>query len=89
MMKTSLMKDLTDGQLTVQLPLLWCRCVEDITTAQFHSIESELLFCTGQKQSPEMFCKKDILKNSTKFTRTQLCRSLFFNKVAGLMPATF
>ena len=33
---------------------------------------------------PEVFCKKDVLRNFTKFTRKPLCRSLFFNKVAGL-----
>ena len=31
---------------------------------------------------------KDVLKNFAKFTRKHLCRSLFFNKVAGLRPAT-
>ena len=35
-----------------------------------------------------MFCKKGILKNSTKFTWKYLCQSLFFNKIAGLRPAT-
>ena len=32
--------------------------------------------------------KKGALKNFVKFTETHLCRSLFFNKVAGLRPAT-
>ena len=36
--------------------------------------------------SPEMFCKKDVLRNFTKFTGKHLCQSLFFKKVAG--PAT-
>ena len=31
-----------------------------------------------------MFYKLVVLKNFTKFTRKDLCRSLFFNKVAGL-----
>ena len=31
-----------------------------------------------------MFCKKGVLRN---FTGKHLCRSLFFNKVAGLRPA--
>ena len=35
-----------------------------------------------------MFCKKDALRNFSKFTGKHLCRSLFFNKVAGLRPAT-
>ena len=32
---------------------------------------------------PEVFCKKDALRNFTKFTGKHLCQSLFFNKVAG------
>ena len=32
--------------------------------------------------------KKGILRNFTKFTGKYLCQSLFFNKVAGLSPAT-
>ena len=35
---------------------------------------------------PEVFCKKDVLKNFAKFTGKHLCQSLFFNKVAGLRP---
>ena len=41
-----------------------------------------------QKQPPEVFYKKCILKNFAKFTGKHLCQSLFFNKVAGLGPAT-
>ena len=36
-----------------------------------------------------MFCKKDVLRNFTKFTGNRLCQSLFFNKVAGLRPVSF
>ena len=36
----------------------------------------------------EVFCKKSVLKNLAKFTGKHLCRSFFFNKVAGLRPAT-
>ena len=36
----------------------------------------------------EVFCKKGVLRNLTKFTGKHLCQSLFFNKVAGLRPAT-
>ena len=35
-----------------------------------------------------MFCKKGVLRNFAKFTGKYLCQSLFFNKVAGLRPAT-
>ena len=34
-----------------------------------------------QKQPPEVFCKKVVLKNFAKFTGKRLCQSLFFNKV--------
>ena len=37
---------------------------------------------------PEVFCKKGIQRNFTKFTGKHLCQRLFFNKVAGLRPAT-
>ena len=34
-----------------------------------------------------MFYKKGVLKYFAKFTEKQLCQSLFFKNVAGLMPA--
>ena len=37
---------------------------------------------------PEVFCKKGVLGNFTKFTGKHLCQSLYFNKVAGQRPAT-
>ena len=37
---------------------------------------------------PEVFSKKDVLRNFTKFTGKHLCQSLFFKEVAGLRPAT-
>ena len=41
-----------------------------------------------QKQPPEYSMKKGGLGNFTKFTGKNLCQSLFFDKVAGLRPAT-
>ena len=41
----------------------------------------------GQKQPPEVFYKKGVLKNFAKFPGKHLCQSLFFNKAAGL-PGT-
>ena len=35
-----------------------------------------------------MFCKKGVFENFRKFIGKHLCQSLFFNKVAGLRPAT-
>ena len=37
---------------------------------------------------PELFCKKDVLRNFTKFTENYLCQRLLFRKAAGLRPAT-
>ena len=36
-----------------------------------------------------MFCKKDVLRNSTKFTGEHLCQNLFFNKVAETLAQVF
>ena len=41
-----------------------------------------------EKQPPDVFYEKGILKNSSKFAGKHLCQSLFFNKVARLSPAT-
>ena len=43
---------------------------------------------TKQKQSPGVLYKTSVLKNFAKFIGKHLCRSLFFNKVADLKPAT-
>ena len=40
-----------------------------------------------RSSSLEVFCKKGVLRNFTKFTGKRLCQSLIFNKVAGLRPA--
>ena len=40
-----------------------------------------------QKQPPGVFYKKGVLRNIAKFTGKHPFQSLFFNKVAGLMPA--
>ena len=47
-------------------------------------------FCvfSVQKQPPEMFYKKDVLRIFAKFIEKHLCQSLFFKKVAYLEPAT-
>ena len=41
---------------------------------------------TKRRSRREVFCKKGVLENFTKFTGKHLCWSLFFNKVAGLKP---
>ena len=62
---------------------LWHSCFP-VDFAKF-SRTSFLQKNSGQKQPPEVFCKK---RCSFKFRKIQLCQSLFFNKVAGLRPAT-
>ena len=42
----------------------------------------------NRSSRPEVFCKKGVLRNFAKFTGKYLCQGLFFNKVAGLRPAT-
>ena len=44
------------------------------------------LLCRSSHQRSSI--KKGVLRNFTKFTGKHLCQSLFFNKVAGLRPAT-
>ena len=38
---------------------------------------------------PEVFYKKDVLRNFAKFTGKHLCQRLFLNKVAGLASGVF
>ena len=44
----------------------------------------EMEFIYDQKEPPEVFYKKLVLKNFAKFTEKHLGWNLFFNKVAGL-----
>ena len=39
-------------------------------------------------QKQEVLREKDVLRNFVKFTEKHLCQSLFYNKCAGLRPAT-
>ena len=40
-----------------------------------------IFYTTHRSSLPEVFCKKGVLINFTKFTGKHLCQSLFFNKV--------
>ena len=42
-----------------------------------------------RRSRPEVFCKKGVLKNFSKFIGKHLCHSLFSNKVAGLRHKCF
>ena len=39
-----------------------------------------------RSSSPEVFCKKGVIRNFPKFTGKNLCQSLFFNRDVGLKP---
>ena len=43
---------------------------------------------TDRSSHPKVFCKKGVLRNFVKFTGKYRRQGLFFNKVAGLRPAT-
>ena len=51
----------------------------------FSSKDSDSFFRSSR---PDVFHKKGVLRNFAKSTRKHLCQSFFFNKVAGLRPAT-
>ena len=48
-----------------------------------------LSFVKFRSSRSEVFCKKGVLRNLTKFTGKHLCQSLLFNKVAGLRHRCF
>ena len=64
----------------------------EIEASKYFEAWIKTTYCTcfyiGFKSNcPEVFCKKDVLKISVKFTGKYLCRSLFCNKDARLRPA--
>ena len=61
--------------------VVWC-------PVKFIKHSNHEIFRKYRSSRPKVFCKKGCLRNFAKFTRKHLCQSLFFNKVAGLMPAT-
>ena len=48
----------------------------------------DFLWSKTRSGHSDVFCKKGVLRNFTKFTGKHLCKSFFFNKVAGLRPDT-
>ena len=57
----------------------------------FHYLVAETFYkYLKRNRSSHWRCsvKKGVLRNFAKFTGKHLCQSLFFNKVAGLRPAT-
>ena len=58
------------------------------TTYVIRKIKRKVVYSICRSSHPEVFCKNGALQNFTKFTGKRLCQSPFFNKVAGLRPAT-
>ena len=82
-----------------RMSFLWnnsdgCFCISTLKIDIFFLIKATLLMVARrelwnfEKQPPEVFYGKGVLRNFTKFTVKHLCQSLFFNKVAGLRPAS-
>ena len=67
------------------------RCSAKTPSWKFQKIYREIPVLESsfwRSSLPEVFCKKEVLENFAKFKGKHLCQSLFFNKVAGLRPAT-
>ena len=65
--------------------------IKFITVTQMKQLNERMFYIykiNEQKQPPEVFYKKGVLRNFTNFIGKHLRQSLFFNKVAGLSPAT-
>ena len=60
------------------------KCIFAILLTKLLSIVFSSKNYYWQKQPPEVFYKKGVLKNSVEFAGKLLCQSLFFNKLAGL-----
>ena len=59
--------------------------MEDITR---YVLRLQYITLTPRSIRLDLFLKKGVLKNFTKFAGKHLCRNLFFNNVTGLRPVT-
>ena len=55
---------------------------------KYFPISKKKCFTNNRSSHQRCSMKKGVLKNFTKFTGKHLCQSLFYNKFAGLSPAT-
>ena len=55
--------------------------LKSILTALYIIYYLDFQYTRSRSSRPEVFCKKGVLRNLTKFTEKHLCQSLFFNKV--------
>ena len=66
-----------------------CEFCEILNKTSFTETSRQLLqFITSRSSNQKCSMKNGVLRNFTKFTGKLLCQNLFFNKVAGLRPAT-
>ena len=55
--------------------------LKSILTALYVIYYLDFQYTRSRSSRPEVFCKKGVLRNLTKFTEKHLCQNLFFNKV--------
>ena len=84
---------------TLALTYRWCKRDHQLEIEFYCTLVKNdfLLVCTEivamkilvfRSSRLEVFCKKVVLRNFTKFTGKYLCQSFFFNKAAGVRSAT-
>ena len=71
-------------KVTGHLSFRYCTCFE------LEVLKVQIVDSLWNARSSHQRCsvRKGVLRNVATFTRKHLCQSLFFNKVAGLRPAT-
>ena len=60
-----------------------------LTKKNVIKIDKRDIFFLFRRSRPEVFYKKNVLRNFAKFTGKHLRQSLYFNKVAGRLPTLF
>ena len=73
--------------LTFPLSCVWNSAMFPVMFYKLFNANSTF-FLFFRSSRAEVFCKKSVLRNFAKFTGKHLCKSLFFDKVAGLRLAT-
>ena len=76
-------------KLDISLTCKKSPCFLPVKTKEMNKETKQKTLSFIRSSLPEVFCKKGVLRNLTKFTRKHLFQSLFFNKVAGLRYIKF
>ena len=76
------------GRVKFQKTTSLYMCKGCIASSDWNFFPVKLQSTENRSSHQKCSMKKGVLRNFTKFTGKHLCRSLFFNKVAGLRPAT-